>query len=74
MTKYFHFLDVATGEYFSVADESLNNAKAIARENFADPVFCGILDEEDVDILGEDVYQDIFSFLDYYYFRLFKSK
>ena len=39
MTKYFHFLDVATGEYFSVADESLNNAKAIARENFADPVF-----------------------------------
>ena len=56
MSKYFHFLDVATGEYFSVADESLNNAKAIARENFADPVFCGILDEEDVDILGEDVY------------------
>lgn len=56
MTKYFHFLDKTTGEYFSVADESLNNAKAIARENFADPVFCGILDEEDVDILGEDVY------------------
>ena len=56
MTKYFHFLDVATGEYFSVADESINSAKAIARENFAVPVFCGILDEEDVDILGEDVY------------------
>ena len=56
MTKYFHFLDVATGEYFFFFFESLNNAKAIARENFSDPVFCGILDEEDVDILGEDVY------------------
>ena len=56
MTKYFHFLDKATGEYFSVVDENLNNAKARAYKYFSDPVFCGILDEEDVDILGEDVY------------------
>ena len=56
MTKYFVVLAVVSGDYFSVADESLNNAKAIARENFADPVFCGVIDEEDVDILGEDVY------------------
>lgn len=56
MTKYFHFYDKETGEYFSVADESNISAKIIARENFADPVFCGILDEEEVDALGEDVY------------------
>lgn len=56
MTKYFYFLDKATGEYFSVADENVNNAKTFARENFFDPVFCGVLDEDEVDMLGEDVY------------------
>lgn len=40
MTKYFHFLDKATGEYFSVADENVNSAKTIARENFFDHVAC----------------------------------
>ena len=56
MTKYFHFLDKATGEYFSVADENLNNAKTIAQKYLSEPVFCGVLDEEGVDMLGEDVY------------------
>lgn len=56
MTKYFHFYDKETNEYFSVADENVNSAKIIARENFFDPVFCGVLDEEEVDALGEDVY------------------
>lgn len=56
MTKYFHFLDKATGEYFSVADENLNNAKAIAHKYFSEPICCGVLDEEVVDMLGEDVY------------------
>lgn len=39
MTKYFHFLDKATDEYFSVAGENVYSAKTIASENFDDPVF-----------------------------------
>ena len=39
MTKYFHFLDKATGEYFTVADENLNNAKTIAHIFFPNPFF-----------------------------------
>lgn len=56
MTKYFHFYNKETGEYFSVADENVNSAKTIACENFFNPVFCGVLDEEEADMLGEDVY------------------
>lgn len=56
MTKYFQFLDTATGEYFSVAEEDVNSAKTIARENFVDPIFRGVLDEKEVAVLGEDVY------------------
>lgn len=56
MTKYFHFLDKATWEYFFVADENVNSAKTIASENFKDPIFCGVLDKEEVDMMGEDVY------------------
>ena len=43
MTKYFHFYDKATGEYFSVADENVYSAKTIASENFEDPIFVAFL-------------------------------
>lgn len=56
MTKYFHFLDKATGEYFVVANDNLRDATANANGWFEDPVFCGMLDEEEVDMLGEDVW------------------
>ena len=56
MIKYFHFLDKTTGEYFSVAGENVYSAKTIASENFDNPVFCGILDEDEINMLKEDVY------------------
>ena len=53
---YYLFYDKITDEYFSVCGINTENASRIAQENFESPVYCGKIDEELVDMSGEDAY------------------
>lgn len=67
MTKYFHFLDKATGEYFSVADENVNSAKTIARENFSTLFSVACLTKKKSICWEKMSIKTSFPHLDYYY-------
>jgi hypothetical protein len=56
MTKHYLFEDLETGEEFIVGACDLDEAKAIAEENFEEPEFCYQLTEYEAESSGLDEY------------------
>ena len=54
--KHYLFEDCATGEEFIVGAWDLDEAKAIAKENFEDPKFCYRMSEFEAEASGLDEY------------------
>ena len=56
MTKHYLFEDRASGEEFIVGACDLDEAKAIAAENFEDPEYCYRMSEYEAESSGLDEY------------------
>lgn len=56
MTKHYLFEDLETGEEFIVGACDLDEAKAIAAENFAEPKCCYRMSEFEAETSGLDEY------------------